>query len=256
MTAPIALQLYSIRDVISEGFESAIRRVAKMGYLGVEIGGNYGDFKASDAAKLFTELDLTVPCIHMPVPTSEKKQQILDTMNTFDCKRIGSGFPPDQFKTIDLVKASCDRYNEAASFATENGLTFLIHNHWWEYLQVEGRYVYEIMLEELSSEVLFELDTYWIRSAGPDPADIVRLMGARAPLLHIKDGPCKYVDWPKYPMTAIGEGKIDFKAVVEASAGSVEWMIVEFDACATDIMEAVEKSYEYLVKEELARGKV
>ena len=255
MTAPIALQLYSIRDVLGEDFEGGIRRIAKMGYLGVEASGNYGTFTASDAAKLFTELGLVVPCVHMPVPTSDEKSRILDDVNIFGCKRIVSSLPPDKFKTVDLVKVSCEQYNEAAAFATENGLAFVIHNHWWEYQQVEGRYVYEIMLEHLSSEVLFELDTYWIKSAGPDPANIVRLMGGRAPLLHIKDGPCKYVDWPKYPMTAIGEGMMDFESIVAASGNSVEWMIVEFDACATDIMEAVEKSYNYLIKEGLAHGK-
>ena len=77
MTAPVALQLYSIRDVLSEDFESGIRRIAKMGYLGVEVSGNYGTFTASDAAKLFTELGLTVPCVHIPMSASDEKQQIL-----------------------------------------------------------------------------------------------------------------------------------------------------------------------------------
>ena len=102
MTAPIALKLYSIRNVIREDFEAAIRRVTEMGYAGVELCGDYGSFGVSDAAKLFTELELTVPCVHMPIPTSEQKHQIAETMNTFGCKRIGSGLSSEKFETINF----------------------------------------------------------------------------------------------------------------------------------------------------------
>ena len=55
-------------------------------------------------------------------------------------------------------------------------------------------------------------------------------------------------------MTAVGEGKMDVPAIVAAGEGSTEWLIVELDRCATDMMEAVEKSYTYLVGKGLARG--
>jgi sugar phosphate isomerase/epimerase len=76
-------------------------------------------------------------------------------------------------------------------------------------------------------------------------------LGKRAPLLHIKDGPCVRGE----PMVAVGDGTMDFSRIVEAGAGSTEWMIVELDACATDMVEAVEKSYHYLVRNGLAHGK-
>jgi sugar phosphate isomerase/epimerase len=106
------------------------------------------------------------------------------------------------------------------------------------------------MMKHLSPDVLFELDCYWIKTGGPDPAAVVREVGARAPLLHIKDGPCKKGE----PMTAVGDGIIDWAPVVQASAGTAEWLIVELDSCKTDMMEAVRKSYNYLVGRNLARG--
>ncbi len=81
--------------------------------------------------------------------------------------------------------------------------------------------------------------------------EAIRELGARAPLLHIKDGSCKKED----PMTAVGEGVMDFHAIAEAGSSTVEWMIVELDECATDMMEAVEKSCTYLTEEGLAQGK-
>jgi sugar phosphate isomerase/epimerase len=76
-------------------------------------------------------------------------------------------------------------------------------------------------------------------------------MGKRAPLLHLKDGPVS----KDLPMTAVGKGKLDWKSIVAAGDGNSEWLIVELDSCATDMMEAVKDSYQYVTSEGLARGK-
>lgn len=249
MPAPIALQLYTLREAMAQDFEGVVRKVADVGYVGVEPAGFPGTTPEA-AGRLFGELGLEVPSAHTPLPIGEQKQEVLDTMNALGSRRIVSGLGPDHFKTTDQIKASCDTLNEASAAAVEHGMTFGIHNHWWEFLQVEGRYVYQVMLEHLASEVFFEVDTYWVKTAGVDPAAVVRELGARAPLLHIKDGPCT----KEAPMTAVGEGIVDFHSIAEAGGNIAEWMIVELDRCATDMMEAVEKSYTYLIGERLARG--
>ena len=75
-------------------------------------------------------------------------------------------------------------------------------------------------------------------------------LGSRAPLLHVKDGPCQI----EAPMTALGEGVVDIPGVVAAGAESTDWLIVELDRCATDMLEAVRKSYQYLIEKGLAPG--
>jgi sugar phosphate isomerase/epimerase len=87
--------------------------------------------------------------------------------------------------------------------------------------------------------------------AGLDPAEVVRGLGARAPLLHLKDGPA---DSRTSDMTALGTGAMDLAAIVDAGKPHTEWLIVELDRCATDMMEAVVESYQYLTKAGLARG--
>jgi len=36
MTTPIALQLYTLRDLLAQDYEGTVRKVADMGYVGVE----------------------------------------------------------------------------------------------------------------------------------------------------------------------------------------------------------------------------
>ena len=204
------------------------------------------------AAELFCELGFQVPSAHTALPLGDTKDEVLRAAALLGCRRIISGKGPDSFKTMDLIKQSCDEFNQAYAVAAENGLAFGLHNHWWEFERIagDGRYVYQVMLKLLDPGIFFEIDTYWVQTAGPNAARIVGDFGARAPLLHIKDGPAN----KEKAMQPIGSGVMDFPAVVKASAGNVEWMIVELDRCDGDMMDAVVESYRYLTAEGLATG--
>ena len=249
MKPPIGIQLYSVREALVTDYAGIVRRIAGFGYVGVEPAGFPGT-SPEKAGELFRQLGLAVPSAHTPLPLGDAKNEVLDAMAAIGCKRIISGKGRDSFGTIDQIKRTCGIFNEASAVARENGLTFGMHNHWWEYQKVEGRYVYEVILESVVPEVFFEIDTYWVQTAGPDPATVVREFGARAPILHLKDGPCLRGE----AMVALGDGVVDIPSVVAAGEGRSEWLIVELDACATDMMEAVERSCSYLVANGLGRG--
>jgi sugar phosphate isomerase/epimerase len=250
LTAPIAVQLYSVREAAAKDYAAAVRQIASFGYVGVEPAGFPGT-TAEAAGKLYRELGLQVPSAHTALPVGDKQNEVFDAMEAIGCKHVISGFGPDSFNTLDRIKQTCATFNEAAANSRTHGLTFGIHNHWWEYQQVEGRWVYQLMLELLDPSIFFELDTYWIRTAGCDPAMIVTEFGKRAPYLHIKDGPCQ----KGQPMTAVGDGVMDMPALVKAGEKTVDWLIVELDECATDMMAAVHKSIQYLTSTGLGYGR-
>ena len=140
------------------------------------------------------------------------------------------------------MKALAETFNQAAAVAAENGMKFSIHNHEFEYAIVDGVPAIYTLKEYLDPTVYFQVDTYWVQVAGQDPLTVVADYGERAPLLHIKDGPAtKDAD-----MTALGEGVIDVPGIIKAGEPHTEWLIVELDRCATDMLEALEKSYQYL----------
>jgi len=251
MSAPIALQLYSLREMLNAGYAAGVRKVAEIGFAGVETAGFPGTTPQA-AAQLFRELGLTVCSAHSQLPLGDKQAEVLDTMAALGCTRLVCPWkPPELFASLDGIRQVCDELNAADAGARAHGLTLSYHNHWAECARVDGRRAYEIMLDYLAPDILFEIDTYWAKTAGVDPATMVRQLGTRAPLLHIKDGPCVM----DAPMTAVGDGAVDVPGVVAAGAGATEWLIVEIDRCATDMLEAVAKSYRYMVGEGLAHGK-
>jgi len=249
MSVPVGLQLYSIRESLNKDFERGVRRVAGIGYAGVEPAGFPGTTPEA-AAKLFTELGLAVPAAHVPLPLGDDKNEVLDTMAAIGCPRMICPVIPRDMSTVAQVEKTCDQFNAANAVASENGMEFGVHNHWWEFQSIEGRIVFEILLECLDPGVFFEVDTYWAQVGGADPIALVKELGGRAPLLHIKDGPGTRED----PMVAVGDGAIDVASIVKAGGTATQWLIVELDRCATDMMEAVAKSYAHLVSEGLAHG--
>jgi sugar phosphate isomerase/epimerase len=98
------------------------------------------------------------------------------------------------------------------------------------------------MLDLLDPGIFFEVDTYWVKVGGSDPVAVVKNLGARAPMLHIKDGP----GTKEAAHTAVGEGIMDIPALLKASGSNAKALVVELDRCDTDIMVAVKKSLDYL----------
>lgn len=248
--APIAVQLYSLREEIKSDLEGVLKTLAETGYVGVEPFGGI-DYKA--AAPIIKDLGLEVPSMHANLPIDGDEAVVFEMAATYGVKQIIlPAYNRDEFKSVDGLKRVCDLINQAAAAAAEKGFEYGYHNHWWEFAEVDGRLAYDIMLEHLDPSVKLQVDTYWVQAGGQDAAEWVKQLGDRAPLLHIKDGSTK----PEDDMVAVGDGAMDIPAVVKAGEGHTEWLIVELDRCATDMMTAVQGSYEYLVeKAGLARGR-
>lgn len=249
MTLPVALQLYTLRAQLVDDYDGIVRRLAEIGYAGVEPFGVPEDLAAQ--AALLKELGFQIPAAHVPRPEGDHLPDVLRVAEAYGLQDVIAGYGPDDFKTLDDVKRTCDRINALAAAVQPHGLAFGYHNHWWEIAPVEGQYPYAIMLDALDPAIFFEVDVYWVKVGGVDPVVMIRVCGERVKYLHIKDGPA---DEPKSDMVAVGQGVLDMPAIIGA-ADHAEWLIVELDRCATDMLAAVAESYTYLTREGLGHGR-
>jgi sugar phosphate isomerase/epimerase len=255
---PIGLQLYAVRDAIEGDFEGTLERVAGMGYLGVETAFFPEHVTHARAGALCRDLGLTVFAAHVEVPdTDEHKGEMLAIAEAYGCKQmVWHGWPhAGRYHSPEDTRRWAEIYNEANAFARENGLLFGLHNHWWEFEEIAGHVPFYAILEDLDPEIFFEIDTYWAKTAGCDPAQVVADFGDRVHLLHIKDGPAP-VGEAVVEQVAVGQGTVDVPGVIRAAGDAVQWAVVEFDACATDMLTAVQESYDYLTQNGLVQGRV
>lgn len=249
MKKPISLQLYSVREAAAKDFPGVLKQVAEIGYTGVEFAGLHG-MAPSEVKKIIDDLGFKVSSAHMALPTPENKNQLVDECKTLGIPRLVAGFGPDQFKTMAGTLEAAAKFQRAAELLDGTGIAFGFHNHWWEFKQVDGKFPEDVALANAPG-AFAELDVYWAEVGCGDAAGAVARLKSRIPLLHIKDGMIE----PQQPMTAVGAGKLNMPAIINAADPKVlEWVIVELDSCAGDMMQAVRESYQYLVGNGLATG--
>lgn len=201
----ISVQLYSVRELLAADFVGTVRKIAAMGYQGVETAGFPGTTPQA-AAQLFHELGLKVVASHSGMPLGDKQNELIETvLGVGSPVYIVPGVKPEEIASADATRRFCERLNMAAEVCLKHGLAFGFHNHWREMNDVGGARVYQVMNADLDPQVLFELDTYWVKAGGLDPAEVVAELGARAKLLHLKDGPANH----EAPNTALGTGVMD-----------------------------------------------
>ena len=70
----------------------------------------------------------------------------------------------------------------------ESGIQFAYHNHHFEFVQVEGKYAYDILLEQTDPKLVqMEMDLCWMNIAGQDPIEYFDRYPGRFPMVHVKD---------------------------------------------------------------------
>lgn len=250
MAKPISLQLYSLRAESSRDFTGVLESVAKIGYRGVEPAGFY-DLSVQEFSHIVEDLGMLVSSSHGPWATLANTSEVIETAGILGLATAGGGFSAADFKDLAAIKRTADTVNEMVEILSRAGLTLFLHNHWWEFCEVQGKLAYD-HFAELCPEVQFEIDTYWAANFGAnDPVEQVAKFRHRTPLLHIKDGPLLQGQ----AMVAVGQGKMDIPAIIDAADPDfLRWLIVELDACDTDMLTAVSDSYRYLIENGLAEG--
>ena len=236
-----ALQLYSIREALQNDFAGALRRIAEIGYRAVETAGVYGG-TPEQTARLFEALGLHTVAAHAILPLGEGKTALLEMLEALNVTTLVCAWqPPQHFTTLEGVQRVCDLLSEAHQELQGHGIRLAYHNHHFECIPLpDGTLPLLYMAQHLPAEVSFEIDTYWAHVAGLDVPDLLTKLGERAALLHLKDGSGKLGE----PMVALGEGVMDFPAILARSRAHT-W-IVELDECATDMFEAVARSFSYM----------
>jgi sugar phosphate isomerase/epimerase len=252
LACPIAVQLWSVRDLAEKDLAGVLRAISEIGYVGIEPLGLHG-LKPTAFRRIADDLGLQIYSSHAPFPAGSDANRILDEQKELGVSVIAWSLERDEFATELTIARGVERVNEGIVNAARYDIQIAYHNHWVEFANtVDGRTAYQVLLDKLSPEALVELDVYWTLLAGADPAGVVRDLENRVRLLHVKDGPAT---GPDEAMVAVGRGAVDVPAVLHANP-AVRWHIVELDRCDTDIIDALRDSYAYLVGSGLSIGRV
>ena len=251
MKKPIALQLYSLRQLAEQNFEQVLKTAARIGYQAVEFA-DFHNKAAAELADILKNLNLRPIGAHVAPPTEDTIESIASDAATMGYTNLLTGFNPEDTANKQGLTDAIKKLKTGAALAKSKGLQLCLHNHWWEFEQIcDGKTVFDIIMQQVP-DLKIELDIYWCVKAGSDPVEILKKYNNRIELMHVKDGDLN----DDMIHTALGDGEIKLNEILNAANTSkINWLIVEIDDCETDIVEAVEKSYNWLIKNGFAIDK-
>lgn len=246
---PVGLQLYTVRDVAEGDPERVLEAVSGMGYEGVELAGLYGR-TAPEVAELLSGCGLKIAGAHIALERLEADlEAVIAEAGALGLEDITVPFlNEERRKDISGWLEVADGLDGIGGALRSEGVSLSYHNHAFEFGRVGGsdRCGLDLLVENTDpANVSFEVDTYWVRFAGRDPAELIARLSGRIRILHAKDG--LLGDEPRF--TPVGEGELDWPPIFEATdAAGVGWLVVEQDRCEGSSLEAARRSFENLQK--------
>jgi sugar phosphate isomerase/epimerase len=255
----VGVQLYTVRDEMKADFNGTIAKVASIGYKEVEFAGYFGRTPQQVRA-VIDEHGLSAPSTHVQYDElDEKFPAVIEASQTIGLNYIVCPWiPEDLRKSPDIWKQASEKFNHCGEQTRKAGIQFAYHNHWFEFLPVEGKLPYDTLLAECDPNLVkMEMDLCWITVAGGDPIKYFNQYPGRFPLVHVKDmkrmpevttaGGQNFGDSLK-DMTSVGDGIIDWKRIFTYSEkAGIKHYIVEHDKPAQPF-ESITASYAYLSK--------
>jgi sugar phosphate isomerase/epimerase len=244
-TFGIALQLYTIRDVIMTDIPGSLKQVSDAGYKYLELAsyddGKFYGYEPAEFKKLVNDLGMEILSSHTQV---EAKGVTLDNAQKMaeDHAKIGAKYciqpwvVEEARTTVDSWKKMVADWNKVGEIMKQHGLQFGYHNHNFEFANVEGKIpYYDILMPELDNNlVTMELDLFWATKAGQNPVQIFTNYPGRFQLFHMKDMYTKqdpfFTTEGVTDFAPVGEGLINFKEILAAKdIAGMKYMIVEQD---------------------------
>lgn len=241
MSQKPSVQLFSIRDAISENLQDAVDRIAAIGFTEVEPYDFVG--RLQEYAEALTRNNLTAPTAHAMM-VDENWMPMLAAAQKLGVKTLVHPYiVPERWTNKDDVLVVAKAINEIASAAPDFGLQIAYHNHNWEFANlISGAPALYTFLDSLRDDVVLEVDAYWVEVGGQSAPDVLRKLGERVVAIHVKDGD-KNGDYDL--QVPAGQGQIPILEVLAAAPHALP--IIEFDTYATgDVFDGIKQSLAFL----------
>lgn len=226
------IQLYTLREAMPKDPRGTLRKIADMGYTQIEgYEGDMGIFwgmEAQEYKDYLDELGLTMVATHVNIMDNfERKSRDAASIGVdyLVCPSI-SGMLNNQGMTYPQI---VEKFNECGQICADNGLRFAYHNHAYSFEdEVEGMVAQDYMMQNTSDNVDYEMDIYWVVTAGVDPVEWLEKYPNKWTLCHVKDRDSNAGPEDHHASVNLGEGSIDFSRILPvAKANGMEYYILE-----------------------------
>jgi sugar phosphate isomerase/epimerase len=253
LNIPLGLQLYTVREAAEHDLAPLLKQIRAIGYTEVETYWNVYTHSAHDLRAMIADAGLGVPSGHFDYAEFEGKFDYAHELGVqwMVCPML----PPAQWGSAEGFRKAAADFNRWGARAQKLGMRFAFHNHNYEFRKFDSDTGYDILLQETDPALVsLEMDCYWMTQAGNDPLAMLKKLGSRIKMLHLKDrlpgfATSQMLDDKAGHFTEVGAGTIHWRPILDAAQKlGVEHYFVEQDHTAGPALDSARMSYNNLRK--------
>ena len=249
----IGLHLYTLRAQLPKDLPGMLQKISQMGIRYLEGGGTY-NLSQEEYKKLLQKNNLQLVSYGASFEELEKNPQaVAEKAKFFGATYVMCAWVPHQGDvfSIDDAKRTVAVFNAAGKIMKEQGLQFVYHAHGYEFQPYEGGTFFDYLLRNMNPDYAnFQMDVFWFKNSGQDPAAWLLRHPERFLTLHLKDrkhGTPDNVTAKADVETnvVLGTGDVDIAAVMAAAKRTgIKYAFIEDESSRS--LEQVPQSLAYL----------
>ena len=244
---------YTYRKDFEKDVPSTLDKIKAMGITDMEFSNLFGK-TAPELRKLID--DRGIKCSSFGVSYSDlinKTAEVAQNAKTLGAAYVRvASIPHKAAFTLEEAQKAIDDFNKTGKILKEEyGLTFLYHNHGFEFEPYQDGTLYDFIVKKTDPKyVSFELDILWAFFPGVDPAQLLAKYGNRYKAMHLKDlrkgipGNFSGGTSPENDVV-LGTGQLDLPSIIKAAKkAGLQHYYIEDESSNVDVQ--VPKSIAYL----------
>ena len=250
----IGAQMYTVRDQCQtpEDMRVSLLKTAEIGYRCVQLSGGC-EMEPQQLREYADAAGIEIVATHIPFSRiADETEAVIEEHRVFGAKYIGLGMMPKEARhsgELSALEAFFDALDAPIEKINAAGMRFCYHNHSLEFRKLDGKLIFDRMIERFTpSQLGIILDTYWVQNGGGDVCTWIEKLTGRLECVHLKDMEVSPESWKDTVFAPVGGGNLDFPKILRAftDAGS-QYAFVEQDLCyGRDPFDCLKESFEYL----------
>ncbi len=245
MSVAKGVQLWSVREEVKQDLPGTLRRLADMGYEGVEFCGA----PSAPAPEIKDMLAATgLACCGWHVLFDNLKDDRIEETVEFH-KSLGNPYLIVPFlggiETLAGWRERAAFFNILSQKLARSNLRVGFHNHRGEFEPLEGKRPHDVFFANTDAGVIMQLDIGHAAGGGVDPLDVIKRYPGRAVTVHAKPYSLEAgrEDVKAGYRPCIGEDGLPWPEILDTCrhTGGTLWCIVEYESDAYPSLVAVER---------------
>jgi sugar phosphate isomerase/epimerase len=213
MKYPLYLQLFTVRAEMAKDYAGTLKKIAAMGYDGVELSGT-NPLPATELKNILNGCGMKAIGAHLK----------WDVLSNYDALQkeieynleIGSKYivcVTARFRDLYETQSIAEEMNKIAEHCAHNGLTFCYHNHSAEFIKTGNGYLLEVLLNNTMPLVRSQLDVYWAAYSDVNPIEFLKKHSDRIATLHLR----QLESYATKAETDSDKGVLNFKEIIKTA---------------------------------------